>query len=102
MSSIGRLPLRFKDDGTGHCEGIMPSECRKDMNCFGLFECRSGEIVKVKWKAVTNNTSGNSDKVLDRITQRIYGMPFARIRSEWIGRLGDIEGWWDYIVMEKV
>ena len=96
------LPLRFRDDGEGKCEALMPSQCRTGCDIQGVFQCASGETVKVEWIGVYRNEKGESEKWLEGIAQRLYGWSFARLQSTWIARLGKIDGWWDWIRMEKV
>lgn len=96
------LPLRFKDDGTGHCQALMPSQCREGCEVKGLFKCASGEIVKVEWCGVYRNEKDACEKDLERIAQNLYGWSFARVSSTWIARLGKVDVWWDWLKMEKL
>lgn len=99
---INNLPLRFKDDGTGMCEHLIPSQCRHGMNQDGLFMCSNGVVVKAHWCGTFNNEKGWCEKDLERHSQRLYGWTFSRVRSHWIARLGKVEDWWDRIKLYKV
>jgi hypothetical protein len=98
-----KLPLKYSDpEGKGYCDALMPSECRRGADCNGLFKCATGEVVKIHWCGTFNNERGWSEKDLENMSQRLYNWTFARVRSNWIARLGKVEDWWDLIKLYKV
>ena len=44
-----------------------------------------------------DNSAGRYDDELDLFCQREWGLPFAAIRSVWIGRINNIGTVWHYI-----
>lgn len=96
------LPLRFRDDGKGKCDALMPSQCRVGCDVNGVFECMGGERVRVEWIGVYRNEKGESARELENLAQRLYGWSFARLQSTWIARLGKVDGWWDLLKLVKV
>lgn len=98
-----KLPLKYSDpEGKGYCDALMPSECRRSSNAKGLFKCATGEVVRVEWLGVFRNELNESQEWLERIAQDLYGWTFERVQSQWIARLGKVEGWWDKVRMRKV
>lgn len=102
MSSVHQLPLKFRDDGSGKCEHLMPSQCSRGVDFDGLFRCTSGEVVKVHWCGTFNNEKGLCENDLERHSQRLYNWSFSRVRSHWIARLGKVEGYFDWVKLYKV
>lgn len=97
------LPLKYSDpEGKGYCDALMPSECRRGSDAKGLFKCATGEVVRVEWLGVFKNECGESKELLERIAQDLYGWTFERVRSNWIARLGKVEGCFGKIRMRKV
>lgn len=103
MSKIWKLPLKYSDkEGKGYCDALMPSQCRIGCDDKGLFQCSSGEIVKVEWRGVFRNEKGESREQLEWIAQDLYGKSFEWVQSQWYARLGKLDGFWDKIRMRKI
>lgn len=103
MSSVWRLPLKYSDkEGKGYCDALMPSQCRYGSDAKGLFQCSSGEIVKVEWLGVFRNEKGECQEQLEWISQCLYGKSFEWVQSQWYARLRTLDGWWDKIRLRKV
>ena len=98
MSRVYSIPLRYIDkEGNGYCDALIPSEVRANCSADGVYRCLGGELVRVEWLRVCDNTRGEYDDVLDSISKDLYGLPFTNVRSMWFARLGRVEGWWDKI-----
>ena len=98
-----KIPLKYSDtECKGYCEALMPVECRIGADWNGLFQCSTGENVKIRWVSTFNNEDGWFEEELDSISQRLYNWSFSRVRSSWIARLGRVEGYWDLIKLYKV
>lgn len=98
-----KLPLKYTDpQGKGYCEALMPCECRRGADDKGLFQCSTGEVVKIRWCGTFNNEKGWCDKDLEDLSQNLYGWSFPRVRSSWIARLGKVEGYFDWVKLYRV
>ena len=98
-----KLPLKYSDpESKGYCDALMPSECRYETDCKGLFKCATGEVVRVEWLGVFRNERGESQEQLEWISQLLYDWTFDRVQSHWIARLGKVEGYWDKVRLRKV
>ena len=103
MSNIWKLPLKYSDkEGKGYCDALMPSQCRIGSDNKCLFQCSSGEIVKVEWLGVFRNEKGESQEQLEWISQCLYGKSFEWVQSQWYARLRTLDGWWDKLRCRKV
>lgn len=98
-----KLPLKYRDhDGKGYCDALMPSKCRYGSDTKGLFQCLTGEIVKVKWMGTMRNSKKECEDDLQKLSQKLYGLNFSYVRSIWYGRINCFEDTWDWIRMYKV
>ena len=98
MSRIYPIPLRYVDkDGKGYCDALIPSEIRANCSANGVYRCLGGELVRIEWLRVCDNTRGVYDEALDGISKDLYNLPSSRLKSVWFARLGKVEGWWDKI-----
>jgi len=69
----------------------------------GEYETLDGVKCKTEPVGTWNNRDGYFDEEFDGICQKLYGCPFATIRSIWFGRLGGRIGYiWDMVKMIKL
>lgn len=66
------------------------------------FITADGQECKGRFAAAWNNEDGRYDERLDMVCQRSWAVPFASMRSMWIGRLGKVDDLWYIINLEKL
>lgn len=55
---------------------------------------------KCEFISTWNDVGGVYEDEFESVCQRIYGIPFASIRSMWIGRLGRLDDFWHLIKLD--
>ena len=97
-SNVYPLPLHYIDkEGKGYCDALMPSQCRIGCDARGVYKCLGGELVRVEWLRVCDNTRGEYERLLNSITEGLYGLPMRNVRSIWFARLHKVEEYWDKV-----
>lgn len=61
---------------------------------WSMCQTEDGEVCLVRYLGAWNNERGVYDDELDRICQHFWGVPFSRVRSKMIARLGDVSDLW--------
>ena len=58
--------------------------------------------VRIKLIGCCNNSNGDQYERLQHACEKIYGLKFEVLQSNWFARLGNLSGYWHLIEMEEV
>lgn len=77
------------------------SEADKRLKDSAVFVTTDGHRVRIKLIGCCNNSKGDEYEWLQDVAEKIYGLRFETIRSNWYARLGNLSGYWHLIEMEE-
>lgn len=91
------LPLRYKE------HTLIPDDIVNGVkNRNEKYSLASGDVVTIEYRRTCVNKNGKFDDELEESCQELYGMPFTRVRSHWIARLGKVSDCWHWVKLHKV
>lgn len=60
----------------------------------GEYETMDNKICRAEFIAVWDNRDGRYDEQLDHLCRKYWNLPFSYIKSLWMERCYDLEGYW--------
>lgn len=61
-----------------------------------------GKVCLVEFFASWSNDEGQAERALDATSLAYFGVPFSRIRSVWVNRLGQVGNYWHLIKLKEL
>lgn len=67
----------------------------------GVYQTLDGKVCNATFISVWNNTDGRYDEQLDHICRKFWNISFSYIKSLWMERCMEIEGYWYFLKLTQ-
>lgn len=68
----------------------------------GVYKTSDGKECNAEFISIWDNRDGRFNDQLEHISQKCYGLSFSYVRSLWLERVQQIEGYWHLINLKEI